>query len=299
MKKGYRAIIIAAAVLIGTGIVATASGLMMGASFRNTSFGVMEIGNGHFALIGGDNMENGNGNNNAYDDGSHSGNNSENNSGNRESWKTLLDESYTDVTSLDWDIGAGEVIVTQGDSFSVQVEGDDSSKFRSWVEEGEWVIESKYNERFRPMNDRHFVMNITLPKDFVAREIDISIGAGTLTADLLRSRELSMEVGAGQIEVDLMEAQDTDLSAGMGQINVNSSRLTGEISLDSGMGQIDVEIEGKDADYGGSYDVGMGAVWVGGHGGSGLASSGSWNPQATNRIEVKCGMGQVNVNFSE
>lgn len=211
---------------------------------------------------------------------------------------------YTDVESLDFELGYADVVIEEGDTFSVNATKL-RSRFTSKVENGVWKIEMKNPRatgRFREDHSPRVV--ITLPKGFVARELDLEIGMGTLdtlaldTGFLQASRKASLEVGMGQMDLTSVTAPEISLECGMGSLNaglLNSS----DIEIDCGMGQVDATIDGAENDYNYKISTGMGDVTVGNSSVSGMGQKQQSDRGGSGYLSVDCGMGSVTVDFTK
>lgn len=282
MKKGHKALLITAGILLATGLVASASGLMMGASLRDVNMGITTDG---------------------WKWGNEGGTRTvpETPAAPDAPAAPVAPSMFSEeIRSLDISVGICEMIIVEGDTFAVETSGKDSKKVNVWVENGELNIETEeYRGGNFTITGDHLIIELTVPKDWRAREIDIEIGAGWLTADKLLANELSIDVGAGEASIGYVESTNTDITSGMGKIIIDGGVLTGKTDIECGMGTIDVVINGKEVDYGGSIEVGMGAVTIGSNSRAGTGGTINFNKGATNFIDAECGMGVINVLFEE
>ncbi len=216
-------------------------------------------------------------------------------------WGTgSLSESYQGVTSLDFDLGMAEVVIEEGDTFSIRAS---QVRFRltSRVEDGTWKIDTKgvrYGQWLGGSRGGDRV-TITLPRDFVADKLQLEVGMGTLRAGTLGARDRAdVKVGMGEVSIDRLSVPRVEVSCGMGAVHLGGVD-TQKADLDCGMGSIDMTVRGAEEDYGYTLDVGVGDVVIGTQRYSGLGNKSSHNTDAPGRLDVDCGMGSVTVRFEE
>ena len=211
-----------------------------------------------------------------------------------------VEASYTGVTKLEFDLGLSEVEIRQGDEFSVKAQRVNAKQFRTWQDGSTWKIECPNNEQ-RGWNRSYSGKNapfitITLPKGFVAEELELEMGMGSLTADGLAARESGLFVGMGEMVLKNFTSGDCDMEVGMGTMEI-TGLITGRSTINCGMGTAELKLSGNADEYGYTATVGMGSVTVGGESVGGLGGDVSRNTGAANRFDIDCGMGTVEITF--
>lgn len=292
MKKSDKIVLTIAGVCLGLGLVLTISGTLLGARFATTNFGLMQID------LYGMNMDfmhrnrQGNAMMDSPDHYTQGG-----------GWRTTLQESYGAsqnlISKIDISAGMGEVKITEGKEFAIYVTGNDNGpEIYSKVENGTWTVETRNEDQWLLQNSK-LTINITLPRGYTATHFAASIGMGSLEADEIRAQEMTLEVGAGEISVDEAEiSRTTVLICGMGQIDIDGGNLFGNTAVECGMGQVNLEIDGRQSDYGCKAEVGMGQVTFGENSVGGVGGDREWNTNSSNLLDISCAMGQVTVDFS-
>jgi len=122
-------------------------------------------------------------------------------------WKNVFprsfDEAYDDIKSLDFDFAYGKVTIKEGDSFSIAAENVPEKIFKSYVKDGVWHIKEKYGILSNVFGGNIFNINIfgfkmgyssreitiTVPKDFIAEECRLDIGAGEVEAETIYAKK--------------------------------------------------------------------------------------------------------------
>ncbi|MEG1390802.1 MAG: hypothetical protein RSD07_10575 [Angelakisella sp.] len=205
-------------------------------------------------------------------------------------------ETYTGVTSLQFDIEAGEVFITEGNSFSVEGRFV-GTKFESAVKNGVWILKAEGNDFGRIGRSEHTILTITIPEGFSAEKMAIDVSAGALSADRLIAKEAILTVGMGEIDIDALYSQGAVIDCGMGSIDIEG-KLLGKTIIDCGMGEVNLSIDGCEEDYGHTASVGMGEVHIGkGVNMAGVGGDSSLGAERPNQLYIDCGMGSVDIDF--
>jgi len=130
-----------------------------------------------------------------------------------------------------------------------------------------------------------------------AKNLDITVGAGKLNAERVTATEhAKLSVGAGAFYAENVSLTDTDLECGVGEMEVEGT-LTGDTTADCGVGAMELRVSGKQEDYRGELNCGLGEIDFGDISieGSGKKSYGT--SSAERRMDIKCGLGEVDVRF--
>ena len=198
------------------------------------------------------------------------------------------------VRELEIDISTAEVVIQPGDAYDLQVSG--SPRYESRVSGGVWTIKTTGDWQLRNWENVKFF--ITVPRDTVFDEVELSIGAGTLKADGLACRTADLEVGAGEMTVkNLTCTQESSLDVGMGKLTMNGGSLDGKNEVSCGMGVAEVAVS-RPADYGYALESGMGSVTIDDYSHSGMGVELEVNRSAATFYDIECGMGEVTITFN-
>ena len=198
------------------------------------------------------------------------------------------------VRELEIDISTAEVVIQPGDAYDLQVSG--SPRYESRVSGGVWTIKTTGDWQLRNWENVKFF--ITVPRDTVFDEVELSIGAGTLKADGLACRTADLEVGAGEMTVkNLTCTQESSLDVGMGKLTIDGGSLDGKNEVSCGMGVAEVAVS-RPADYGYALESGMGSVTIDDYSHSGMGVELEANRSAATFYDIECGMGEVTITFN-
>ena len=225
----------------------------------------------------------------------------------------VLDEVKTysvaaDIHNLDIEINAADLYIKEGDSFSVE-----SNLKHLKVEANGGMLTIQETKKITGTYNGA-ILTVYVPAGTVFDNVNLTTGAGRLSAANLSSETLNFEFGAGDVSVDSLVAtksadieggagkitiadgilHNLDLEMGVGQLNLTSV-LMGECSLDSGVGEMNITLLGNQNDYKLELEKGIGSISVDGQGVSDNGSIGN----GTNEVEINGGVGAINVKFKE
>lgn len=238
-------------------------------------------------------------------------------------------ETYEGIENVAIEVGIGEVKIMEGDSFSIDGKYLPEDSFDCYVSDKTWYIREKYEKEFNLFRGhfsirRLFLWNeafapkitITLPRDFVAEEFSMEIGAGDVEAEKIEAMEGNFSVGVGKLSVEqlivheessfsvgagkmeLMEAviNDASIDGGMGYVSVDG-RITGDSYVNTGVGSIRLSLDGNPQDYSYAITAGLGSVTVDRESYSGIVDKEVTNQGAEHFLELECGIGDIDVEF--
>lgn len=172
--------------------------------------------------------------------------------------RASMEDTVGDVRRLDIRIDFGEVIITQGDEFSIEAKNlYRREELKSQVSDDVWYINHDTSESFSVFgfdipisygfrNLKMPIIKITLPKDFKAEDIRIHLDVGRLKAENLHSDRGIFTVDAGTLEIDgLVIENESEYFAGAGEINLKNVDIRDiKVECDVGAVYIDGLISG-------------------------------------------------------
>lgn len=227
------------------------------------------------------------------------------------------------VKSLVLEAGACnfEVVIGEEEVYQLDYEGLKYGNLSHRLENGELKISFKQNNNWpakmfleKDINDQK--ITLIVPENaildsallefgaaeikmerLVANELYITVGAGELQADSLTAIESAkFNVGAGTFFAEDVTLNDAELVCGVGEMEL-SGLITGESTVDCGVGSMQLMLDGKQENYYGELNCGLGELEFGAINidGSGKKSYGT--SSADRRMDIKCGIGEVDVRF--
>ena len=227
-------------------------------------------------------------------------------------WAVEEDEkaSFSGVRSIDADVGALEIIVQPADEGEdglilgggeVFLEAEDIPKrleLRYYMEGDELKIRS--TESIKGLTNLGFVGTLTLrvPTEKPLERASFNNAAGTLYIEDIRARELVVDVGAGEADIDGFVSEKVDLACGAGTIHASGDARAGA-RIECGIGEVVYEAFGRQNDYNYNLECGIGEITCGSDEYAGLNSTRKIDTGAAKDINVECGIGSVEISFSE
>lgn len=227
------------------------------------------------------------------------------------------------VEKLVFEAGACEIEVVAGDTeeYILSYEGlshatlsdslkDDTLKI-SYRQDAGWPAKLFYGDDIKDTK-----ITLTVPKDAVlseaafefgaaeiemegisAKELLITVGAGELNAHRLTATEKALfTVGAGVFHSEDVELTNAILECGVGEMEI-SGNITGESTVDCGVGEMTLTLTGDEDNYQGSLNCGLGEIHMGSVEIEGSGNKSYGTSSAESRMDIKCGIGEVDVRF--
>lgn len=211
----------------------------------------------------------------------------------------------TSVKNLSMDFGAAEVVIIEGNKYSVETRGLPEESLNCYLnKEGTLVVSNmrRFNLNFWSHNRRSRIVPrilITVPENAVVEKLRIAVGAGKLTSRKLsvNCKSGNIDVGAGNLVIDGIFGGRIDMRCGMGNLDFKGS-INGSVILDCGMGSVNVNLKGNPKAY--SYDakVGLGDFRFNGEKKSGVCQIYN-NQKLENHFSVNVGMGSVTIDIKD
>lgn len=214
---------------------------------------------------------------------------------------------YDNITKLSIDAGTLNLEIYEGSEFKVE-----RKNLKSRVDIDTRKDTLKIEEISHGIwNTRHGgTLIVTVPKDITLDELEIDMGAGTVTISDIESYKFDFDQGAGTLTMTNCKFSHTDIDGGVGKIQVKNSVLD-NLDLDSGVGEVNIEgkIGGRSEIDGGvgaitlmlidssenytlNVEKGIGSITVDGESKSGRVGNG------TSYIDIEGGVGAINIKFS-
>lgn len=167
--------------------------------------------------------------------------------------------SWTEgIDSLDLSVDVGEMIVRQGSEFRVEVEHP-RDKFRCEVKDGTLIVdEDDWNMTWGFFQDEHPVIWVTIPEDWSFEKVKCDVGAGSMDVCQLMANTLEIDVDAGSFTAEGIVAKEKmSLDVDAGSADIFGGVCQGKLSADVDAGSAYLEsFEGKTA----SFDVDAGSL---------------------------------------
>lgn len=214
----------------------------------------------------------------------------------------------SDIHSLEIRVGAADFTIKQAEKFSVE----SNLKYLT-VSEEDGVL-SIIEETKKGVNYEGPVLTLYMPTDMMYETINISTGAGKLTADALSTKSLKFQLGAGDAYISSLSAQsEADIEGGAGKITIDGGTMSnlelemgvGELNLTAvllgnndltfGVGETNLTLLGSRDNYTIDMEKGLGSIAVDGKFVSDLDSIGNGH----NHVQMHGGVGSINLKFQE
>lgn len=130
-----------------------------------------------------------------------------------------------------------------------------------------------------------------------ADEISVKAGAGEVIMSQVEAKQMSMEAGAGSLEAKKMDVKNIEFSVGAGSCNYEG-KAPEELDADCAMGELVMDLSGKESDHNYSVRCAAGEVTIGNQSGSMLAIERYMDNGADSEYSVDCSMGSISITFA-
>lgn len=158
---------------------------------------------------------------------------------------------------------------------------------------------------------------IYIPKDAELSSASFNVGAGTITCGNINATDLFITVGAGEGYFYNINATTTKFNIGAGECNVENVNFTncefkigvgefdlqgnieGNVDVQCGTGNVDMELLNLYNEFDYAVKVGIGSVRVGKELSPVTDSNINLDNNAEKTMSIKCGIGDVSVEFAK
>ena len=161
----------------------------------------------------------------------------------------VYNETYDSVNSIDFDINAANLEITDGDEFSIKYSKQDKADFETYVDEnGVWHINgSIFDKRIilaniisMAVNNNKQTIYITIPADAELSDISVKLDAGNIEWDSIKGNSCNIDLNAGNIELSRADIKsDFELDCSAGNVELESCTAQ-KLNMSVDAGNIDV-----------------------------------------------------------
>lgn len=218
-----------------------------------------------------------------------------------------IDTASAKVKKLRVNLFRTNLRIVEGDKFHAETDNKDVTIRERF---GTLVIEENSKSIIDSAPKTEVVL--TVPKGFAFRKIDISTGAGDLSAEFLKAENIDFAFGAGKVSVDALYATDNiEIDGGAGKIEIRDGKtnnldfdlgvgklhyraeITGNSEIDCGMGGVEIVLAGGEENYTVSLDKGIGSASLNGE----IITDGITHGNGENKVDIDGGIGDIKVIF--
>lgn len=303
MRKFYKGSLIAAACLIGSGIVLTAIG---GTAGIHKAYGIVRNEAGDWQTSEYWNVTNNMGE-------------SENTAGDESILNNTEVFVAENVDRLTIAVGACRLVLQEEkmDEDQIRVSCSGSERIKCNLDGDELSVKGYKRDLWSMIgNSSAPEIRITVPEErkfagvelktgagqaeitgIRADEISVKAGAGEVIMNQVTADTMSMEAGAGSLQAEKMDVENIEFSVGAGSFNYEG-KAPEELDADCAMGELVMDLSGKESDHNYSVRCAAGEVEIGNQSGSMLAIERYIDNGADSEYSVDCSMGTISITFT-
>ena len=234
----------------------------------------------------------------------------------------VSDDNYT-IENLDLSVGATAVWIEYGDTekFQVTIEKSEIGGTHSCeVKDNTLYIESSADEVKNILGDSTFhKINLVIPKNYVFKEVKLSLGAGNIEGEGLEAekiladigagnmeietlkagKNIEVSVGAGNFEIDEMKAEELKIKCDAGRVYAEEAEVKKDITLTCDAGYVYMDIKESQESYNYDLKCSMGSISVGDESYNGHVFSKNIDNQAVRAVKAECNIGAIEIGFDK
>ena len=223
----------------------------------------------------------------------------------------LISKEDEGITSLDLELGAIELSIEEGDTFSIRT---NKKNINYTNNEGKVTVKDTKKHIFGIHSNKTGKLIVTVPdetnleyinletgagsinlKDIITNKVKFEFGAGVVTINNLTvNKSASIETGAGEVSIKESYLSNLDLECGIGEVEL-SSTLTGANEINGGIGNFQLNLLDSIDNYTIKSNKGIGQITLNGQSLTNDQEVG----EGPNSIKIEAGIGSVNIKTTE
>lgn len=241
--------------------------------------------------------------------------------------KGAVKESFSaqEIENLEINIRYGAVYVTDSetDQIEIAVNAPKKNAYQCKKEGNTLKLVDKtsrysWNALYRRLRDKVEIM-IAIPQGTVFDEVELTTDAGgieishaveakkvrfeldageLIAGEVTAEDAFSVETGAGNLEIAQFTTEYLDVDCGVGKTELHGEAFK-EVEAKCGVGQIVLDLKGEEDDYDYEISCGLGSVRLNGKTYSTLSTEKEIDHHAGRKIELECGVGEIEVTVKE
>lgn len=223
-------------------------------------------------------------------------------------------EELSDFEKMSLEIGASNVQIIEGDTYSISIDVDEKIAIDYKVDNKTLEVTQKSNDdKFNKDYFKHHSGNITITipedkeikilkteqgvgawevDDLFIEEIDMTMGVGSCNLNNIVNQNLKIEGGVGNFETENIKSKDITVEAGVGNIDIDGE-IKGNIDVEGGLGSISLKTTLPEDAYFYELEKGLGGIVFNGKDIESEESFGKNN--APYSMKISSGVGSINI----
>ena len=206
-----------------------------------------------------------------------------------------------EFTSIQVDIGLGDVMVLSGTDFYVELtDAADVFRPQAEVKNGTLKVTGAGTMEAFPFGGAQDGMQvvITVPEEYCLDSVSVSTGLGNVYISGIAAEKTEVETGVGDVEcTDVKVSELLKVESGAGDVSLWASEPALETKLEVGVGAIEAGLDCAERQCRYELETGIGSVTVNGRGYGSEVESRSGD--CVYELKASCGTGSVSVDFYE
>ena len=211
---------------------------------------------------------------------------------------TNMTDMYTSnhkVISIQLDADLGDIIVEEGDEFSVEFKNFEDGEIQYKDNNGEIEIEASVNSinvSLSGINNNGRKIIVRVPK--TCKEIEIDANLGSVNIYNLTLKKLDVNVDLGSVEAIDIDIEEADFDLNLGDLKFQGNILE-KFESNAALGSLDIYLSGTKSDYGYDLKTDLGNISI--------DASNHHNYEEKNNskplISAKANLGDIKIRFDK
>lgn len=223
-------------------------------------------------------------------------------------WSSFYQEFGADeIENLDIQFDFGTVKIEPSTGENIRVDASYRSKWDKYIRTIEWKLDGdtlkirdsvdKKIMKLFTHGDEDAVLTIQIPAEKIFEKVNMDIGAVRMNSNVkISGEEMDITIGAGELTAAYVDVKELNLECGSGEVDLKNVTAD-EVDIDCGVGQITMSMEGAQSDYDYEVNCGIGQVKIGDFEYSGLGENRKISNNGNKNIDIDCGVGEVEITF--
>ncbi|NMA50880.1 MAG: DUF4097 family beta strand repeat protein [Mollicutes bacterium] len=212
-----------------------------------------------------------------------------------------------DILEIDIELENTELMILEGEKIKIET---NNQNINIKQKDNKLSVEEKHSNALKLIKGN--VLKLTVPKDYVFKEVEIEAGAGKVKIDYLLTEDLELDLGAGKVDIkNIVTYDNTQIDGGAGSLKIDNctfkdlelklglgtlfftGNLEGDSSIECGVGSSNIKLYGTKNDYELDIDIGLGDFKVENQ----VIKKSTIIGNGKRKIDINGSLGSINIEF--
>lgn len=207
-----------------------------------------------------------------------------------------LRKNQYEIHSLEVKVKYGEVKISQWNEEGFGIQNNTKSlDVKYEVENG--ILKISVSKKSAISNNYGGDVNVYIPEEKL-NNIDLSIGAGEMECRGIYAENFKIDVGAGEGKIENSQLDICDIDVGLGEVDIENTTVN-TMDVNCGIGEVKANLDNNYKDFDYTLKVGAGEIKLGSETYKGISQSINLSNDTGKKMHIDCGMGEVTIKFNK